>query len=551
MRGILPLLAACGAALSQQVFTEVSGEMGISGQTGLGHAAAWCDTDNDGDLDLSFSNQDGSGFWLYRNDGSGFTNVTAAAGLSGQGAGRIIWGEFTGDQHSDLVLSRSSSTRFFVNDGDGTFTDMTQGSGITGSPSLAADMDLDGELDLLTMTSSGCAVLLNSGNGVFSPGPGAQGDWWCAACLDYDLDMDPDIYLGTYGSAANTLLRNDVSVLTDVTVQAGVEYGGSTTGITAGDWNNDGLPDLYLANYSAPGCILFENNGDGTFSDVTSSAGVTGHTDTRTAAFTDYNNDGWADIFVSHHDFYYYSNIMWRNNGDGTFSDVGSELGLSGEFMGDYFGTAWGDFDDDGDQDLFAAGHIDKYVLFRNDRSETIPGNYLTVTLRGTDSNRDAVGAMATVTHGSGSVTRWVSGGEGYHDLHSFPLEFGLYDRENVELLEIRWPSGLVETCSGIPANQHIVVVEGEGMSGSGGSHEETGTVSLTLDSNPCMGPVSGILFPGEGLVSVYDCSGRIVQRIQVDTGILQWDPGDRSGLFILRYESSSGTAVSRAVILP
>ena len=545
------LILSFQAVQAQHVFTEVSGEMGISGQTGLGHAAAWCDIDNDGDQDLSFSNQDGSGFWLYRNDGSAFTNITASSGLSGQGAGRIIWGEFTGDQHSDLVLSRSSSTRFFVNDGDGTFTEMTQGSGITGSPALAADLDRDGELDLLAITSAGCSVLLNSGGGVFSQGPSAQGDWWCAACIDYDLDMYPDIYLGTYGSAANSLLRNDGSTLTDVTASAGVEYGGSTTGVTVGDWNNDGLPDLYLANYSAPGCILFENQGDGTFTDVTASAGVTGHTDTRTAAFTDYNNDGWADIFVSHHDFYTYSNIMWRNDGDGTFSDVGTQLGLSGEFMGDYFGTAWGDFDEDGDQDLFAAGHIDKYVLFRNDRSETIPGNYLTVTLRGTDSNRDAVGAMATVSSGSGSVTRWVSGGEGYHDLHSFPLEFGLYDGEHVEQLEIRWPSGLVETYSGIPANQHIVVVEGEGLSVSGEPQEEAGSASLALGSNPCRGPVSAVLFPGNGLVSVFDCSGRMVQRIQVDSGVLQWDPGDRTGLFFLRYESYSGSAAARVVIIP
>lgn len=550
----ITLFLAVSTGFAQQVFTEVSTQMGIGGQTGLGHGVSWCDYNEDGDLDVAFSNQDGSGFWLYRNDGTQFTDVTAQAGLSGLGANRILWGEMTGDDHTDLILSRSSSTKFFENNGDGTFTEITSGSGITGAPALVADFNNDGHLDILSLTSSGCQILLNSGTGVFAQGPSAMGSWWCAACVDYDMDGDPDIYLGTYGSTANTLLRNDGTSLTDVTAAAGVEFGGSTTGITVGDWNNDGLPDLYLANYSAPGCKLFENNGDGTFSDVTSAAGVTGHTDTRTAAFTDYNNDGWLDIFVSHHDFYTYSNIMWRNNGDGTFSDVGSQLGLSGEFIGDYFGTAWGDYNNDGDIDLFAVGHIDKYVLFRNDQSETLPANYLTVTLRGTDSNRDAVGAWATAQFGSTALTRWVKGGEGYHDFHSFPLEFGLYDAETVGSLEIHWPSGLVETHYDIAANQHITAVEGEGFSGIEIPPEPVpGLPVLRVSQNPCRGALVAFLSPGSGQLSVFDCSGRLVESFQAApgrSGSVLWDPGERTGLFLLRYETPSGATEARVVVL-
>lgn len=555
------------AAMGQQVFTEVASSMGISGQTGLGHAVAWCDTDNDGDLDLAFSNQDGSGFWLYRNDLTQFVDVTAAAGLSGLGAYRILWGELTGDGYSDLILDWGSSQRLFRNNGDGTFTDMTSGSGLTGSPVCVADFDNDGALDILTLTATGCSVLYNSGNGTFSMGPSAAGNWWCAVCIDYDLDGAPDIYLGTYGSDPNTLLRNDGTVLTDVTVEAGVSFSGSTSGLTSGDFDNDGYPDLYLGNFSDPGCKLFRNNGDGSFSDVTVSAGVTGHTDTRTVAWGDYNNDGWLDIFVSHHDFFTYSNIMWRNNGDGTFSDVGEQLQLSGEFMGDYFGVAWGDYNLDGDVDLFAVGHIDKYVLFRNDQSETIPSNYVVLELEGTLSNRDAVGARVTADIGDRSLTRWVGGGSGYHDFHSFPLEFGLYDADMIDQLTIRWPGGLVETYGGVGAEQYIYAVEGDTLyTGIAQGREEAvaSGPSLACSPNPFSGLLS-VIYSGHtgnpASLKVYDLSGRLVRSfggLELNGSLqgLVWDGRDSrgsqaaGGVYLLRLETPGGFALRRVTLL-
>ncbi|MBD3276692.1 MAG: hypothetical protein GF388_00175, partial [Candidatus Aegiribacteria sp.] len=514
------IFAFAGICLGQQTFTEVSDSLGILVNDGLGHSVAWCDFDNDGDLDAAFSNQDGSGFWLFRNDISEFVDVTSSMGLSGLGASRILWGEITGDAWSELVLDTGSGQKIFRNESGSSFTDITSGSGLSGSPVCVLDLDSDGSLDVLSLTGSGCTVLLNSGSGVFTAGPSATGDWWCAATLDYDLDGDQDIYLGTYGNDANSLLRNDVNSLVDVTSSAGVEYTGSTEGITTGDCNNDGYPDIYLANYDTPGCILFENDGDGTFTDVTAASGAQGHTDTRTAGFNDYNNDGWLDIFVSHHDFYTYSNIMWRNNGDGTFSDVGTELGLSGEFMGDYFGTAWGDYNLDGDMDLFAVGHIDKYVLFRNDQSETIPSGYVVVELQGTVSNRDAVGAKVTADLGSMTLTRWVRGGEGYHDFHSFPVELGLFDAASVQTLQIDWPSGIVDIYTDIGADQYVTAVEGDslytGIQNDTPEHM-TPTLWLRCGPNPFRGSLS-VTYPdgleGDTRVEVYDTGGRLLRTL-------------------------------------
>jgi|GEM_PF-992250 len=550
----------------QQVFTNVATQMGITGLTGLGHSVGWCDIDNDGDLDTALSNQDGSGFWLYRNDGSSFTDITVQAGLGGLGASRILWGEVTGDEYSDLILDTGSSQGLFSNDGDGTFTNITSGSGLTGSPDCVADFDNDGALDILSLTASGCSILYNSGSGVFTQQAAGSGDWRCAVCLDYDGDNDQDIYLGTYGSIPNALLRNDGTVFTNVTAAAGVTWNGSTEGITAGDYNNDGHTDLYLGNYSAPGCKLFENNGDGTFTDVTAAAGVLGHNDTRTVAFTDYNNDGWLDIFASHHDFYSYSNIMWRNNGNGTFSNVGVALGLSGEWMGDYFGTAWGDYNLDGDIDLFAVGHIDKYMLFRNDQSDTVPSGYLVLELEGTSSNHDAIGASVTVVAGSMSLTREIRGGEGFHDFHSMPLEFGLYDAALVESLEIRWPSGLTETYYDVAADQYIYAIEGDSLyTGIGEWSSGTSPSDMVLDCSPNpFQHTASIRCSGQAgisvVVSLYDLTGRRVRMLfngDLPSGgiVLSWDTRDTggsrvpAGIYICRMDSPAGSA-SRIVTL-
>ena len=151
---------------AQHQFNNVAGSYGIYGQTGLGHAVGWGDINDDGLLDLAFSNQDGSGFWLYRNDDGHFENITSSAGLSGQAVRKIIMADFTGDYYPEIIL-RSSSSKIFLNNQDETFTNITGGSGVFGTVFCAADFNNDGDLDLLTY-SSGTKVLLNNGDNTFT-----------------------------------------------------------------------------------------------------------------------------------------------------------------------------------------------------------------------------------------------------------------------------------------------------------------------------------------------------------------------------------------------
>ena len=430
---------------AQHQFTNVTGAYGITGQTGLGHAVGWGDINDDGFLDLAFSNQEGDGFWLYRNDNGHFENITASAGLSGQSVRKIIMADFTGDYYPEIILRSGSSSRIFLNNQNETFTNITSGSGIFGTVYCAADFNNDGDLDLLTY-SSGTKILLNNGDHTFTSQAISTIDdsfYSAIVCFDYNNDGFVDIFMSIDSSSQSRLLKNNGDLtFTDVTSDAGIVYTGDNNAVTAGDYNNDGLTDVYIGSYdTSQTCKLFQNNGDGTFTDVTTITGTQGHKDTRTSSFADYNNDGYLDIFSSHHDFYTYSNTLQRNNGDNTFTEVAVSMGISGELIGDYFGIGWADINNDADMDLFAAGHIDKYSLFKN---ENTPNNSFILKLKGIESNKSAVGARVEMILNGETISRTVIAGQGNADANSLRLHFGMGTNTTFDLLKIYWPSGQI-----------------------------------------------------------------------------------------------------------
>jgi hypothetical protein len=470
MKKLLPLIIIMILSgnlylIAQQTFQNVTSSMGITGQTGLGHAVGWGDIDNDGDPDLGISNQDGSGFWFYLNEGEHFTDITSSAGLSGLSGNKIIIAEVTGDEFNDLVLRTRSSTQYlFESNGDGTFNNITSSSGIAGASVYGiADFNNDGTSDLISVAGDNISILYNNGDASFAPAEiiAPMPDFWGVASLDYDRDGLMDIYWTTYGNSPNTLLKNNGDgTFTDVTNAAGVSYTQGGHALDVGDFNNDGMIDIYVGSYSNLNCSLFKNNGDGTFTDIASSAGAAGHHDTRTSTFIDYNNDGWLDIFSSHHDFYSYSNTMLRNNGDETFTGVAPSLGISGEWIGDYFGVGWADFNLDGATDFFAAGHIDKYRLFKNNNC---PGNFLSVYLKGIESNPNGIGVRADVWCLGQRISRNILPDGGFHDFSDLHLNFGLDDASVVDSIIVYWPaSGIIDVLANVSVNQFITITEGQ-----------------------------------------------------------------------------------------
>jgi hypothetical protein len=323
-----------------------------------------------------------------------------------------------------------------------------------------ADTDLDGDLDAY----AGGRLYRNDGGDVFTDVTAAAGlntgDCpWSAVWADYDADGAPDLYL-TNNCGPSRLYRNKGDgTFEDVTATADVGNGGSGHGAAWGDYDNDGDFDLFVANNNGQYSVLYRNNGDGTFSDVTATAGLQDRTGNATGCnWLDYNLDGWLDLFVVNRND---QNRLYHNNGDGTFTDAAPGAGVADRRDSD--GSAVGDYDNDGDPDIFVvsgiAGTGTPDFLFRNNLP---PGSahWLKVKLLGSRSNRAGIGARVRL-YGAGPLqTRQLAGSTGYMSQDALEALFGLGTYTGTLTIEVAWPSGTVDTVTGVAVDQTITVGE-------------------------------------------------------------------------------------------
>ena len=328
----------------------------------MGAGGLFFDYDNDGHLDIYLVNsgtlsrdpqpqrQPDEMNVLYRNNGDGtFIDVTAAAGLQhnqGYGMG-CISADYDNDGDADLYLTNFGTNQLYRNNGDGTFTDVTSHAAVgDGNWSVSAsfgDFNLDGHLDLYVVNY-----------------------------LDYQLETahacfleGVHIYCGPheYPGIRDTLYRNNGDgTFTDVTARAGIRSTGKGLGTLFTDYNNDGYPDIFVANDAVPD-FLYRNNRDGTFTEVAITAGVAYNSEGRSTASMgiasgDYDNDGVSDLFITN--FSLEVNSLFRNDGDGLYTMHTFEVGLADPSFSQLgFGTEFLDADNNGTLDLFVAnGHV-------------------------------------------------------------------------------------------------------------------------------------------------------------------------------------------------
>jgi enediyne biosynthesis protein E4 len=438
-----------------------------------GRGACWFDYDLDGDDDLYVVGPGKS--QLFRNDGGwNFTEVTDAAGLGvlgyGMGCGAA---DLDRDGDDDLwVTYFDSPMAVFRNNGNGTFTNVTAASGVQGVGAWTGvsfgDFDNDGLLDVFVTAyvRQQDRIYRNLGNLSFEERWNSSRmydlDWGFQALIfDYDLDGDVDIYvINDFG--VDRMWRNDGGWnFTDVSFETGANDRRGGMGGDVADYNHDGALDFFVTNFEANG--LYAHNGSA-FEDRAQAAHVDNWSTGWAAAFVDFNNDGWDDLFVVNGVVdspspEWQSNILYENLGNGTFKDVSAGSGVESNQIGRSLALA--DVDGDGRVDFYVTNVNSPNEMLRNVYNTT--NGWLGMRLQGTVSNPHGVGALITVRAGNSTWVKPVLLGSGYLSTNSKELHFGLGAAPAVDSIEVRWPSGLVQTIGATPVNSTLVIRESDG----------------------------------------------------------------------------------------
>jgi enediyne biosynthesis protein E4 len=468
---------------------------------------------------------------LFRNDGKGlYTDVTDAAGVAGTGYDiGVAVGDYDNDGHPDMFVAGVYKDTLYRNNGDGTFTDVTVKAGLDHSNdpefgplwSVTAawvDVNNDGLLDLFIVnymqwkysdqplcSYRGVAdychpkfykqqpnqLFLNNGDGTFRD---ASAEWGIrqhpgkgmgVGVADYDLDGRPDLFV-TNDASYNSLFHNTGGKFEEVAFEAGValpEDGNfiSGMGLDFNDYNNDGYPDIVYVALNNQTFPLLLNTGKGDFREVTTPSGMREATLRMAgygAAFVDFDNDGWKDIFVTRghvesmplpgaeiDEF----NSVFRNPGPETSKvAVGDKIrgwmastedaGLAAVPAARHRGCAFGDLDGDGRVDVVATALSADAEIWMNHSPNS--GHWLNIALRGTKSNRDGIGARIKVVSKSGTQYNHMTTSVCYASSSYGPVHFGLGPDTRADSIEIHWPSGRVQTLRDIAADQVLKVSE-------------------------------------------------------------------------------------------
>ena len=542
-------------AFAEVQFVDATAAAGISfqhvdGRTGekflvetLGSGALFFDFDADGALDLYIvnathipppvaENTDQTHLprnKLYWNNGDGtFTDITQKAGVGdiGYGVGCAA-ADVNNDGYPEIYVTNYGQNRLYHNNGDGTFTDVTQKTGVGderwGTSCAFLDYDLDGDVDLYVVNYMNFSVeenrwwetrgirtycsptdqiagsrfvsepdilYRNNGDGTFTNVTEAAGISHRALGLavavgDYDNDGYPDLHIANDMEADLFYRNNGDGTFTETADLTGTGYDGngfpgSGMGSAFGDYDNNGYLDLVVSNASSLPVLLYQNESAIFFTDVSFTSGIGAVTLPYfkwAVEFLDYNNDGLLDLYVANGHLqenialfsdgtYPQSDLLFRNRHgqDGTyyFTDASVEVGLTQLPKRVSRGAAFGDYDNDGDIDIFLNNSNQPATLLRNDGGNS--NHWLTIQPIGTQSNASGIGAKIVLKAGELSLFKEVRSGASYLSQSDLRVHFGLGKNSEVDSLEIHWQGGLTERFINVESNQILRVKEGHGI---------------------------------------------------------------------------------------
>ncbi len=472
------------------------------------------DYDGDGWVDLYVLSGTRAANRLMRNRGdASFEDVAMDAGLaiSGQRGAGPLFADYDGDGWLDLFLGGVEGTKpqLFRSRGDGTFENVTEAAGLVGGDDTFSaafgDYDRDGDLDLIVtrwgVFGSGKITVehlwRNNGDATFSGATLAAGLADLGVFLagdennlfsytftpnfaDIDNDGWPDLLVAAdFGSSRVFVNQRDGSFRNTTT---GVISDQNGMGAAVGDYDNDGDLDWFVSsiydpngvaegNWGVSGNRLYQNQGNGTFVDATTEAGVRDGLWGWGSCFADFNNDGFLDLFHVNgmgyvddepmgffvqgaEEFHFDPARLFVSNGDGTFTEQAVLRGIADTGQGR--GIVCFDYDRDGDVDVFIANNGQSVRLYRNDGGNR--GNWLTVKLRGRTPNREAIGARVYAVSGTQTQMREIRAGSNFESQDPALAHFGLASTAQVDEVRVVWPDQTSQRCAQLSANQYLVV---------------------------------------------------------------------------------------------
>jgi len=390
------------------------------------------DYDGDGLLDLYFSNWGTPNKLVHNDGGFQFSNTGAFSGVDDSGFGTgCSWGDFDGDGLLDLYVSNRSilgsspgdlPNRLYRNKGDGTFEDV--------APVFGVDV---ATVDEVTF------------QGVF---------------FDFDNDADADLFLSTdrgmMSSNKNRLFENVNGALVDISATSGADISLDSMGVGVGDFDGNGFQDLYCTN-TVSGHKLLMNQPTGVpeaaiFSERANQAGVEAFAVGWGAAFFDYDNDGFQELYVCN---VLGNNQFYECDGSWPCTDIADALGVNDP--GPSFGVAIADVDDDGDVDLLVQNNDEPLKLYINHEGESL--NWLKLRVWGFGEDRFSIGAQVRIRTGSTwQMRELLAGGNNYKGQNELTAHFGLNDISLVDELVVTWPGGATRTLWNVSSNQTVVI---------------------------------------------------------------------------------------------
>lgn len=568
---VVACMVASTSLKAQILYSEESTSLGFSGVTygngTLGGGITFFDFDDDGWDDITVTTGSGEPVRFFKNNAGTFTEVFFNAAQHLSESKTAIWVDFDNDGDYDLHISSSSHTnQLFENDGNMQFTDITAAAGLDLPSNLAwggswGDYNNDGWLDMFQSSRD---------------------------------TTDPTIH--------NRLLRNNQDgTFTEVTIPAGISTDDTLTFCSAFfDYNNDGWQDIYLANDRPwhPN-ILYHNNGDGTYSDVSEASGSDVEMNAMTTTIGDYNHDGWFDIYVTNTTE---GNGFLVNNGDNTFTDIAAANGTLMESIG--WGAVFLDSDNDTDMDLYVCASISDPnialtgAFYENDGSGnyTIPANagfhddlaasfgnamgdinndgypdiavlnfgpddiyiwrnecpdannWLKVKLVGVESNRMGVGSVIEISVDGEKQYNYTLCGEGFLGQNSAWEFFGIGDATSIDYIKVTWLSGLQDMITNPDINTHLVIEEGSALS----VDDSVLSASVRLAPNPASGLVS-VSIPSDfrsSTLTISDIQGRVLHSVELTDEIQDVDVSKYSGgLYFFHFQKGNTTITKKLVV--